>query len=146
MLDICKACLHGRLDPSLLKYQVVVYDGKKYTMAGLGFGLNIAPKVIDTIVKYLTREFPNVDNFVDMFMLRSIMMSVKDTLAQFGLPTKPAEELERPRVLGLPLSGPPSMLRWQRRDGADLKLPASATCRDVFQWCGRIIAHYPVCS
>ena len=147
VLDIRKAYLQVRLDSSLLKYQVVVYDGKKYAMAGMGFGLNIALKVMHTIVKYLTREFPNVDNFVDdPFMPRSIMLSVKDTLAQFGLPTKPAEELESPRVLGLPLSGPPAMLRWQRRDGANLKLPASLTCRDVFQWCGRIIAHYPVCS
>ena len=147
VLGICKAYLQVRLDPSLLKYHVVVYDGKKNTMAGMGFGLNIAPKVMATIVKYLTREFPNVDNFVGgLFMPRSIMMSVKDTLAQFGLPTKPAEELESPRVLRLPLSGPPAMLRWQRRDGADLKLPASLRCRDVFQWCGRIIAHYPVCS
>ena len=147
VLDICKAYLQVRLDPSLLKHQVVVYDGKKYAMAGMGFGLNIAPKVMDTIVKYLTREFPNIDNFVDdLFMPRSIMMSVKDTLAQFGLPTKPAEELENARVLGLQLSGSPAMLRWQRRDGADLKLSASPTCRNVFRWCGRIIAHYPVCS
>ena len=128
VLDICKAYLQVRLDPSLLKYQVVVYDGKKYTMAGMGFGLNVAPNVMDTIVKYLTRKFPNVDNFADdLFMPRSIMMSVKDTLAQFGLPTKPAEELESPQVLGLPLSGPPSMLRWQRRDGADL------SCRQVLR-------------
>ena len=92
MLGICKAYLQVRLDPSLLKYQVVVYEGKKNTMAGMGFGLNIAPKVMDTIVK-----FPNVDNFVNnLFKPRSIMMSEKDTLAQFGLPTKPAEELESP--------------------------------------------------
>ena len=114
VLDICKAYLQVRLDPSLLKYQVVVYDGKKYAMARMGFGLNIAPKVMDTIVKYVTREFPNVDNFVDdLFMPRSIMTSVKDTLARFGLPTKPAEELENARVLGLQLSGPPARLRWQ---------------------------------
>ena len=98
-------------------------------------------------MNYVTREFPNIDNFVDdLFMPRSFMTSMKDTLARFGLPTKPAEELENARVLGLQLSEPPARLRWQRRDGVDLKLPASPTCRNVFQWCGRIIRHYPVCS
>ena len=31
----------------------------------MGFGLAIAPKVKDMVVKYSTREFPLLDNYID---------------------------------------------------------------------------------
>ena len=147
MLDVCKAYLQVRIDPSLLRYQMVAFGGKTYVMERMGFGLCIAPKVMDTIVKFVTQGFRRVDNFVDdLIMPKSAMESVKAKLAEFGLPTKPAEELQQARVLGLQLSESDGTLQWRRRDGVDLRLPASPTCRNVFQWCGRIISHYPVCS
>ena len=65
LLDVKMAYLQVRVDPSLARYQVVVVTDVKYVMTRMGFGLSIAPKVMDAIIKYLTRDCADVDNYVD---------------------------------------------------------------------------------
>ena len=54
LLDVKKAYLQVRVDPSLARYQVVVVNGVKYVMTRMGFCLSIASKVMDAIIKYVT--------------------------------------------------------------------------------------------
>ncbi|XP_065182549.1 uncharacterized protein LOC135813378 [Sycon ciliatum] len=147
ILDIRKAYLQVRLDPSLARFQTVIYKGKPYVMMRMGFGLGIAPKLMSLIVQYVTGPYPTVDSYVDdLFVPDDLVTTVEDEMVKFGLPTKPAECLRSARVLGLQLHSSNDVLQWRRRTDVDLCCPASPTKRDVFRWCGRLLGHNPVCS
>ena len=148
LVDIRKAYLQVRVDPSLLRYQVVVWRGKLYAMSRMGFGLSIAPKFMDIIVRWVTRRWPDVDNYVDDVLTPAEKRkAVAAELARYGLPTKPPEHLPEARVLGLKLSTTADgTIMWARRDGVDLSFRQPLTKRGVFQWTGRLTSHYPVCA
>ena len=59
LVDIRKAYLNVRIRPDLQRFQVVAFDGKLYVMERMGFGLAIAPKMMDLIVKYVRRDCPD---------------------------------------------------------------------------------------
>ena len=136
-----------RVDPSLARYQVVVVNGVKYVMTRMGFGLSIAPKVIDAIIKYVTQYCADVDNYVDDLCVASAQVNhMVAQMSHYGLETKPAEQLSTARVLGLQLYREDDKLYWKRRDGVQLHVADDVTRREVFKWCGHLVGHYPVCS
>ncbi|XP_065189595.1 uncharacterized protein LOC135820209 [Sycon ciliatum] len=147
MLDIRKAYLQVRMSPELLRYQCVKWRGKLYVMTRMAFGLSVAPKFMDVIVKWCTRDHDGVDNYVDdLYVPKPQTKAVADTLERYGLRTKPAEPANSARVLGLQLfTGQDGQTRWKRRDGVSLEC-GKLTKRGVFSWCGRLVSHYPVCS
>ena len=65
MLDIRKAYLQVHVSPELLRYQTVVWREKLFVMTRMAFGMSVAPKMMDVIVKYVMREHNDVDNYVD---------------------------------------------------------------------------------
>ena len=148
ILDVRKAYLQVRLHPSLVRYQVVIWNGEKYVMERMGFGLSVAPKVMDAVIKYVTGGFPEVDNYIDdLIVPMSEVDAVVKHLEQFGLPTKPAEKMDQARVLGLQLFvGQDNKLFWKRREGFTMDCGEKITKRSVFSWCGKLLSHYPVCS
>eukprot|EP00117_Sycon_ciliatum_P022483 scpid27783/ scgid19383/ len=102
LLDIRKAYLQVKVAPELLRYQVVLWKEKKYVMTRMGFGLAVAPKFMDIVVKWETRDYPEVGNYVDDLRVPSSDTdAVSDVLLSYGLPTKEAENMESARVLGL---------------------------------------------
>ena len=147
MMDIRKAYLQVRIHPSLLAYQAVSWQGKVYVMERMGFGLSIAPKVMDVIVKFVTSSYPGVYNYVDDLLVPTdVAEEVKEELTSYGLPTKPAEPLEEARVLGLQVESENGEQKWSRRDGMSLLCPVNPTKRDVFKWCEKLTSHHPVCQ
>ena len=147
MLDIKKAYLQVHVDPALLRYQAVVWNGKCYVMTRMGFGLSIAPRFMDIIIRWVTRRWSDVDNFVDDIRAPATdCPAVAAELLSYGLPTKPAEPLPEARVLGLQLSETDNIVLWRRRDGSQLQHEEPLTRREVFKWTGRLTSHYPVCS
>ena len=148
LLDIRKAYLQVHVAPELQRFQTVVWQGRTYVMTRMGFGLNIAPKFMDIIVRWINRGFPAVDNYVDDLMTPSeVADAVAACMAEYSLPTKPAEAFTESRVLGLQLKKDDSnQVQWSRRSDVSLKLPRPATKRDVFSWCGRLTGHVPVCG
>ena len=59
-------------------------------MQRLGFGLNIAPKVMDTVTKFVLSEFSGTDNYVDDLLVPTTMTAaMKAKLDLYGLSTKP---------------------------------------------------------
>ena len=149
LLDIWKAYLQVHLDESLQRYQVVVWNGDVYVMTRMGFGLNIAPKVMDTIIQYVTQDFDSADNYVDdLHVSATEDEDVAQRLSEFGLPTKPAESIANARVLGLQLFVKDDQIHWRRRDDSSVRLDCEGpiTKRDIFRWCGRLTSHYQVCS
>ena len=123
LLDIRKAYLQVHIRDDLLRYQVVVRQDTTYVMTRMGFDLSVAPKVMDIIVKFVTRDMPEVDNYVDdVIVPKPLSSAVSARLAAYGLPTKPAEDVSSARVLGLQLfTGADNELHWRRRDGVQLE-------------------------
>ncbi|XP_065189616.1 uncharacterized protein LOC135820229 [Sycon ciliatum] len=149
LVDVRKAYLQVHVDPAILRYQVVVWRGKLYVMTRMGFGLSIAPKFMDVIVRWVTQPWPEVDNYVDDVLTPADEREdVVAEFARYSLPTKPAEPLSSARVLGLQLSTPVEgdATYWSRRDGVDLAFQRPLTKRAIFQWTGRLTSHYPVGS
>ncbi|XP_065189613.1 uncharacterized protein LOC135820225 [Sycon ciliatum] len=149
LVDVRKAYLQVHVDPALLRYQVVVWRGKLYVMTGMGFGLSIAPKFMDVIVRWVTQPWPEAENYVDDVLTPADEREdVVAEFARYSLPTKPAEPLSSARVLGLQLSTPVEgdATYWSRRDGVDLAFQRPSTKRAIFQWTGRLTSHYPVGS
>ena len=106
-------------------------------MTRMGFGLSVAPKFMDTIIRYVTRDMAKVDNYVDDLMVpKKQSAEVVQLLMSYGLPTKPAEKMSSARVLGLQLTEDENGIKWSRRADASVDLPEVLTKRSIFSWCG----------
>ena len=146
LVDIRKAYLNVRIRPDLQRFQVVAFEGRLYVMERMGFGLSIAPKMMDLIVKWALRDCPDTDNYIDDIITPDDQAeAVAATLNGYGLPTKPASALPGSHVLGLKLTSDNALVRWCRRE-CDLKVEEPVTKRNIFRWCGRLTGHYPVCG
>eukprot|EP00117_Sycon_ciliatum_P016048 scpid17635/ scgid15645/ Gag-Pol polyprotein; Matrix protein p10; p20; Capsid protein p25; Nucleocapsid protein p14; Protease p15; Reverse transcriptase/ribonuclease H p90; Integrase p46 len=148
LLDIKKAYLQVRVVPELQRYQTVVWQGRAYAMTRMGFGLNIAPKIMTAIVQWVTRSFPAVDSYIDDIRSPNACSdAVAAKLLEYGLPTKPAEPLVATRVLGLQLhQDDDGSTYWSRRPGLDVSLPENLTRRTLASWCGKLTGHVPLCG
>ena len=104
LLDIKKAYPRVHVAADLLRYQTVVWKGDVYVMTQMGFGLSIAPKFMNIIVQWATRDLPLVENYVDDVLSPSDHSDrTASCLLDYDLPTKPAESLAMARALGLQL-------------------------------------------
>ena len=99
----------------------------------MGFGLSVAPKAMDMIVKWVTRHHAGVDNYVDdLYVPKPLVGKVEQELKAYGLPTKPAEPATMSRVLGLQVTKPTGeAAQWSRRD-VSLEVAADPTKREFF--------------
>jgi transposase InsO family protein len=144
MLDIRKAYMQVRIRKDLYKYQgVILENGQHYMMTRLPFGLNIAPKVLRTI---LSKIIPNdiVDHkqyYVDdLFIPRSKVEIVQQILAKNSFSVKPPEPIETARILGLQCTG---FGKWKRRNDEIPRLEIK-TRKGVHSWGGKLTAHVPI--
>ena len=153
MLDLRKAYLQIHVEAALWPYQTVILDGKRYCLTRLGFGLNVAPRIMKTILETVTSQDPVVDeavsSYIDDLSIDERIISaeaVASHLSSFGLECKPPIRLtDGGRALGLRVSGRKDCLRWTRdNDIGEVKQPL--TRRNVFSLCGRLTGHLPVCG
>jgi len=150
IVDLRKAYLQIHVERNLWPYQVVKFKGKTYCLTRLGFGLNVAPKVMTAIVTKvlsLDEEIQRATNsYIDDIIVNESVVSserVRDHLLKFGLEAKPSESIAGSRVLGLRVEAHDSKLRWNRGNA----IPSCGdrvTKRELFSWAGRMIGHYPV--
>ena len=129
---------------------MVEYKQKKYCLTRLGFGLNVAPKIMTSIVnKVLSLDSTiaaGCDSYIDDIIVNEDVVSslkVVDHLKSFGLLSKPPVPIKEARVLGLRLYESNGKLKW-KRDNKIEPLPINASKRDVF--CGKLLGHFPVGS
>lgn len=152
IVDLKHAYLQIRINEELWKYQVVRYKEKFYALTRLGFGLNVAPKIMNAIVNKVLSLDPEVrqatDSYIDDIIVNEEIVSseqVMNLLKKFGLDCKPPEKLCGSRVLGLQVFSSTGNL-WWKRDNV-LQPPSEVlTKRDVFSFCGRLIGHFPVAN
>jgi transposase InsO family protein/ribonuclease HI len=152
VVDLRKAYLQIHVDPSLWPYQVVIYKGKTYCLTRLGFGLSVAPKIMTAILHKVLEQDEKVrkgtDSYIDDIIVNESIVSsecVVNLLRRYGLETKPPENLNGSRVLGLKVKKTANenwewtrdnQIRWEEQ-----KVP---TKREVFSVCGQLIGHLPV--
>ena len=107
-VDFRKAYLQVHVHPDLWRFQVVEYAGRKFCLTRLGFGLNVAPKIMCAIIKTVLSIDPVMKEGTDSFIddINENVISSSDVirhLKSFGLESKPAIPLGEARVLGLRL-------------------------------------------
>ena len=118
-----------------------------------GFGLNVAPHIMWSIIKAVIRQdetvYSTTSSYVDdIFVNESVCLAaqVKMHLKLFGLTCKDPEQLSSgARVLGVYVWEEHGKLRW-RRDSECPKVPDILTCCAVFSVCGWLTGHFPVCG
>ena len=64
VIDIRKAYLNVRVHPELQRFLMMVWEGRQYVIERMGFGLAVAPKLMDAIVRWVVRSFPETDRGV----------------------------------------------------------------------------------
>ena len=108
VLDLKKAYLQLHVDVSLQRFQAVKYCGKTYVMTRMGFGLNVAPKIMTKILsKVLSLDrgvAAGTGHYIDDIWVNESVVSVdvvREHLLKFGLVTKEPVTLTEARVLGL---------------------------------------------
>ena len=151
MLDLCKAYLQVRMHQSLWSYQTVLFKGRKYCLTHMGFGLNVAPSIMQTIVDAILTKDKRIQRATsayidDVYVDESIVPAarVKEHLCSFGLLSKEPERLQDgARVLGLQVWGEDNSLYW-RRGNKIPDMPCVVTRQNVFSLCGKLVGHLPV--
>ena len=153
MLDLQTAYMQIKVEESLWPFQTVSFRGRRYCLTRLGFGLNIAPQVMKTVIskvlalddKVLSAASAFVDDiYVDESVLSASV--VREHLLNYGLACKEAVSVSRgARVLGLDVRGDSQGLVWKRYNEAPSPPPVM-TRRSVFSWCGKMTSHLPVCG
>ena len=151
MLDLKKAYLQIHVANDLRRFQMVKYKGTLYVMTRMGFGLNVAPKIMSKIISAVLALDKEVlkatDHYIDDIWVDESLVKVakvREHLQKYGLMTKDPVPLADARVLGLRVVEDESgQLMW-RRDGGLPALAQTATKRELFSFFGKLIGHYPV--
>ena len=153
VLDLRKAYLQIRIDPSLWCYQAIKWNGKVYLLTRLGFGLNIAPKVMTRIVERVLKDDETISRATssyidDIFVNEDIAEAdtVVQHLKKFHLKTKPCERFGSPegvRVLGLRVD---DGMQWKRDGPLSTITGQQLTRREVHKVLGEWVGHLPVCG
>lgn len=155
LLDLRNAYLQLHVREDLQKFQVVQHRGQFFRLTRLGFGLSCAPKIMTAVLAKVLSLDPQInaatDHYIDDIIVDCDAVSrerVTLHLQRYGLETKPPEDMEEARVLGLQLRREPKHgLLWSRGN----ELPSvgemqKTTRRELFSICGKLVGHYPVAS
>ena len=151
LLDLRKAYLQVHVRHTLQRFQTVKYKGQLYVMTRMGFGLNVAPKIMSRIISAVLSQDEEVkkgtDHYIDDIWVNESVVGVdkvRQLLLKYGLVTKEPEPLSDTRVLGLRVRDPGDGKFVWCRDGEIPVLSERVTKRELFSVCGKLVGHYPV--
>jgi len=148
LLDLKRAYLQIKVDSELWCWQGVIWRGKTFLLTRLGFGLASAPKIMTKIVENCLSQLPGVEcsSYIDDIHVagdRKEAQRVQHHLAQFGLLSKPVEEIggsHAVRVLGLKVD---SNLAWSRESKIPKVGNGTVTKREMHRIVGELLGHFP---
>lgn len=152
IIDLKKAYLQLHVKQSLWKHQVVMYKNQRFCLTRLGFGLNVAPKIMTSVVNKvlsmnnIVREA--TDSYVDDIIVNNDLVTNEQVLSlldKYGLKAKIPEALDGGRVLGLRVEKLDRRLWWTRDNKVDSP-SLVMTRRQLFSWCGQLLGHFPVAN
>ncbi|XP_043211053.1 uncharacterized protein LOC122375611 [Amphibalanus amphitrite] len=154
VVDLKRAYLQIRTDQRLWPFQTVIVGGRRYALTRVGFGLNVAPLMMKKVVQAVLSQDADVERatipYVDDLCVDEDIVTadrVVEHFSKYGLECKPPERVQDgARLLGLRVGvAGDGDLHWTR-DNAVGAPPDVMTRRAVFSWCGRLVAHMPVCG
>ena len=151
IVDLKSAYLQLYVAKRLWRYQLVRYKGRIYCLTRLGFGLNVAPKIMAAVLKTVLMKGDKTrgatDSYIDDILIDVTKVSTKevvDHLNEFGLTTKPPEPLEDGAALGLKLKeGKKGELVFGRGNEIP-QITADMSRRELFSISGKLLGHYPI--
>ena len=135
IVDLHRAYLKIYIDNSLWPFQTVKIKGQRCCLTSLGFGLNIAPQIMQSDIKAVIGQDETVNSATssyndNIFVNESVCLAtqVKTHLELFGLTCKDPEQLNSgARVLGIYVWEMHGKLRW-RHHSERLKVPDELFC------------------
>ena len=153
VIDLSTAYMQIHVHESQWPFQTVIFRGKRFCLTRLGFGLNVAPLVMKSVLSAVLAQDENVRRatspYIDDMLVDENILPVEKVvahLASFGLVCKPAERLVNgARVLGLDVRRGRDKLVWKRANEIP-SVPEVVTRRSVFSFCGKMLGHLPVCG
>ncbi|XP_065645706.1 uncharacterized protein LOC136076160 [Hydra vulgaris] len=154
IIDLPKAYLQLKTDKSLWPFQTVVFRNKRYYLTRLGFGLNVAPMIMKSVVSAVIDQDELVKSGTsayvdDIFVDESVVSRdyVKRHFLKYGLESKEGEQIgnDGVRVLGFCVRKVGNKLMWSRGNRVDA-MSQKLTRRVVFSICGQMVGHLPVCG
>ncbi|KFD49597.1 hypothetical protein M513_09540 [Trichuris suis] len=153
VIDLNDAYLQVHVDEALWPYQTVEFRGHRYCLTRLGFGLNVAPLIMKTVLSSVLSQNPAIKQgtsaYIDDILVNESVVPtrhVEEELERYGLQCKPPERLvDGARVLGLKVSKERGQLMWARGNPVG-DVPQELTRRAVFAYCGELVGHLPVCG
>ena len=153
VIDLKRAYLQLRTEQNLWPFQTVMVNGQRYALTRVGFGLSVAPLIMKAVVRAVLQQDPVMERavlpYVDDLCVNEDIISAERVVAhfeQYGLACKPPERAAAgARLLGLHVREVGRVLRWARDNDVGPP-PVTLTRRSVFAWCGRLVAHLPVCG
>jgi hypothetical protein len=144
LLDIRKAYMQVRADPSQTCWQGIRLpwreDHQDWYMSRLGFGLNVAPKILTAILDFIWQENDlDVESYIDDIIAhKKDIEKIREALKKNGFEIKEPESATGGRILGLEINDKGN---W-RRKGPTPKLE-TMTPRGISSWAGKLESHYP---
>ena len=122
VLDLRRVYLQVHVDKPLWPFQTVKIKGQRYCLTRLGFGLNMAPIIMRSIINMAMAQDETIQGATssytdDIFVNESACTAacMRDHLLQFGLICKDPERLrDGTRVLGLHVMKKHGKLQWCR--------------------------------
>ncbi|XP_004209839.1 uncharacterized protein LOC101240545 [Hydra vulgaris] len=152
IIDLKKVYLQIRVDEALWKYQVVEYEGQQYCLTRLGFGLNVAPRIMTKILKKVLSLDKVVesgtDSFIDDIIVNNNIVSscrVQELLKKYGLDSKLPEILVGRRELGLQVYKQNNQVRW-KRDNIPKVSEGKMARRQIFSWYRQLTGNFPIAN
>ena len=153
LVDLQSAYLQIRVAPHLWKHQIVMFKGKTYCLTRLGFGLNVAPRIMAVVLKNVLNKNEKVmkatSSYIDDILVNVSEIESSEVinhLAKFGLKCKPAEKLDGGAALGLRLEKTSDGSLSFKRGNIVPEIPDELTRRELFSTCGKMVGHYPIAN
>ena len=151
LVDLQSAYLQIRVDKDLWKHQIVKFGGKTYCLTRLGFGLNVAPRIMAVILKRVLSKDDRVksstSSYVDDILVNTSQVTSAELVShldKYGLKSKPPEKLDGGAALGLRLRKLEDGSLEFTRGNEVPEIPDTLTRRELFSICGKMVGHYPV--
>ena len=149
LLDLQNTYLQIHVDKSLWPFQTVIFRGQRFCLTRLGFGLNVVPLIIKSVIDAILSQDHTIKSatsaYVDDILINENLVPVScvQHFWDYGLVSKdPVQQRDRARVLGLQV--------WERMalsDGSQIpEIPDGLTCWRIFSLCGKLVGHFPICG
>lgn len=85
VVDLRKAYLQVSVDERLWPYQVVHWRGETFCLTRLGFGLNIAPKVMRRVLEFVLGKDAEVEGATDAYVDDIVVDMSKDVTGRLNV-------------------------------------------------------------